>query len=136
MVTCMYLESTFDLNFYPAKKPQKRTAVLHWYYNVVFPTVGSGGWIHGCAKIFWTQHDTASTVCYSKVKSMPIFSPLLSLSPSQCVCTRARMHDDATISSSLWQAKFCIFVKFEWQKWTWKGNAQSGGKPSGNYSYD
>lgn len=134
----MYLESTLDLNFCPAKKPQKRTVVLHWYYNVVFPTTGSGGWIHGCAKIFWNQHDTAPTVCYSKVISLLRFSPLLSLSPSVCVyvCPRAYVHvlfffffllfiyhhfvlvrflihDDSTISLFLWQTKFYICVKFK-----------------------
>lgn len=110
MVTCMYLESTFDLNFYPAKKPQKRTAVLHWYYNVVFPTVGSGGWIHGCAKIFWNQHDTTSTVYYSQVNIVGYSFPLL------CVCVlildsyhhsmllQFLIHDDTSISPFL-QAK-------------------------------
>lgn len=150
MVTCMYLESTLDLNFYPVKKSQKRTGVLHWYYNVVFPIAGSGGWIHGCAKIFWNQHDTASTVCYSKVISLLRFSHLLSVSISVCVCRNVLflfiyhhfvlvqflIHQHATISSFLWRAKFYICVKFKWQKWTWKRNAQSGGKPSGNYSYN
>lgn len=29
--------------------------------------LGSGGGIHGRAKICWSKHDTASTVCYSQV---------------------------------------------------------------------
>jgi len=46
----------------------------------VSPIAGSGGWIHGCAEIFWNQHDTTSTVCYSQVNIVGYSFPLL------CVC--------------------------------------------------
>lgn len=42
-----------------------RTCFLHFW-----STLGSGGRIHGCAKVYWNQHDTASPVYYCKVLSL------------------------------------------------------------------
>lgn len=47
---------------------------------IVCWTAGSGGWIHGCAKILWNQHDSTSTVCYCQVIHCWRYLPLVSVS--------------------------------------------------------
>lgn len=98
-------------------------------YLKLWIIAGFGSGIHGCAKIWWNQHDSTSTVCYSQVNQWIwrlSFVLCYSLPSSMVIAHILAFYLFYTHSKISGNIVLLCFCSLKWQKWAWKRNAEFG----------